>query len=326
MDIGRHIVYEEEDVTFNLEAQSSRDDDLLPRMHEYALNLYRTYHRPVLSVTLLLFEECGVPKVPFSWQCGGEMRSAFYPIIICMWEKDAREVVEGQQWCLYYLLPTMKYATVDLLTRAVREMREYDDEAQFIRHLTWFHTMLVRTMTISDEDKHKIEEVLQMQYPGYALFRENPVIHGMILEGELKGKAEGEIKGIQDSILDIVKDRFSPPVVAQVQQTIAPSHNIEKLKMFLRQLLRLSDEQEVLALLTECFPLPGQLQGLKESILDIASDHFSPQVVAQVQQAIAPSEDVQLLRKFNRQMAQLSGEQEVLALLAQFFPNAQEAQ
>jgi len=37
IDIGRHIVYEGEDVTFNLEAQSGSDDDLLPRMHEYAL-------------------------------------------------------------------------------------------------------------------------------------------------------------------------------------------------------------------------------------------------------------------------------------------------
>lgn len=96
-------------------------------MHEYALNLYRTYHRPVISVALLLFEECGMPKVPFTWQCGGEVRSAFYPIIICMWKKDVHQVVQGQQRCLYSFLPTMKNATVDLLTRAVREMHEYDD-------------------------------------------------------------------------------------------------------------------------------------------------------------------------------------------------------
>jgi len=330
IDIGRHIVYEEEDVTFNLEAQSGPDDDLLPRMHEYSLNLYRTYHRPVISVALLLFKECGVPEPPFIIQCGGKVRSAFYPIIICMWEKDAHEVVESQQRCLYYLLPTMKNATVDLLTRAMREMHEWDDQAQFRRHLAWFQTMLGRTMTISQQDKQKIQEVLEMQYPGFALFREDPVIGGMILEGELKGKAEGKIEGkiegIQDSILDIVKDRFSPSVVAQVQQTIAPSHNIEKLKKFLRQLVRLSDEPEVLALLTESFPLPGEVKAAQEMILDVASVRFSPQLVALVQQAIAPSEDVQLLRKFLRQVVQLSDEQEVSALLAQFFPNPQKAQ
>src|SRR5260370_13467067 len=158
IDIGRHIVYEEEDVTINLEAQSGPDDDLLPRMHEYALNLYRTYHRTVIAVALLLFEECTVPKVPFTWQCGGKVRSVFYPIIICMWKKDAHEVVEGQQRCLYCLLPTMKHATIDLLTRAVREMGEWDDQAQSRRHLLWFHTMLGRTTTISQQDKHKIQE------------------------------------------------------------------------------------------------------------------------------------------------------------------------
>jgi len=330
IDIGRHIVYEEEDVTFNLEAQSGPDDDLLPRMNEYAINLYRTYHRPVISVALLLFEECGVPEASFIMQCGGKVRSAFYPIIICMWEKDAREVVESQQRCLYYLLPTMKHATVDLLTRAVREMHEYDDQAQFRRHLAWFQTMLGRTTTISQQDKQKIKEVLKMQYQGFALFREDPVIGGMILEGELKGKAEGEIegeiKGLRDSILDIVEDHFSPQVMAQVRPAVAGSQDIGQLKKFLRRLFWVSNEQEVLALFTECFLRPGQIEGLQEAILDVVGDNFSPEVVAQVQQAIAPSQDVQLLRKFHRQLFRVSDEQEIFTLLTQCFPISGEDQ
>ena len=329
IDIGRHIVYEGENVTFNLEVQSGPDDNLLPRMHEYALNLYRTYQRPVISVALLLFK-CDVPKIPFIIQCGGKVRSAFYPTIICMWEKDAREVVKSQQRCLYSLLPAMKNATVDLLIRAVGEMHEYDDHPRFVRHLIWFHMILSRTTTILQEDKQKIEEVLEMQYPGFALFREDPVIHGMILEGERKGerkgKIEGKIEGIQDSILDLVKDQFSPSVVAQIQQTVTASRNIEKLRKFHRQIARLSDDQEALALLTECFPLPGEIKATQKMILDVVNDYFSPQVVEQVQQAIASSEDVPLLGKFLRQVVRLSDEQEVLALLAQFFPNSEEAQ
>ena len=329
IDIGRHIVYEEEDVTFSLEVQSGPDDDLLPRMHEYALNLYRTYHRPVLSVALLLFK-CDVPKTPFIMQCGGKVRSAFYPVIICMWEKDAREIVEGQQRCLYSLLPAMKNATVELLTRAVNEMHEYDSHSRFVRHFIWFNIMLGRTTTILQEDKQKITEALEMQYPGFALFREDPVIHGMILEGEckgeIKGKIEGELEGLRKAILDIANDLFSPPVVAQVRQTIAASRNIEKLRKFHRQIARLSDDQEALALLTECFPLPGEIKATQKMILDVANDYFSPQVVERVQQAIASSEDVQQLREFNRRVVQLSDEQEVLALLAQFFPNSEEAQ
>jgi len=137
------------------------------------------------------------------------------------------------------------------------------------------------------------------------------VIGGMILEGR--------VEGVQDSILDIVSDRFSPQVVAQVRQAIIPCQDVEKLKKFLRQLVRLSDEQEVLALLTESFPLLGEIKGLQEAILDVANDRFSPQVVAQVQQAIAPCQDVQLLRTFNRQLVRLSNEQEVSALLTKCF-------
>jgi predicted transposase YdaD len=327
IDIGRHIVHKEEHVTFNLEAQTGPDDELLPRMHEYALNLYRTYKRPVISVALLLFE-CDVPEVPFIIQCGGEISSIFYPIVICMWQKDAYEVVHSQQRCWYPLLPAMKNATVELLTQAVREMHELEDWPHFTRHLAWFHTMLGRTTTVLQKDKLKMEEVLKMQYPGFALFREDPVIGGMILEGELKGKAEGriegriegEIKGIQKSILDIVSDSFSPQVVEQVQQVITASQDEEQLRKFHRRLFRLSDEQEVLDLLAECFPLVGETKDLQGAILDIVSDSFSSQVVAQVQRTIATNHDAQQLRRFLRKVVRLSDEQEVSALLAECFP------
>jgi hypothetical protein len=177
-----------------------------------------------------------------------------------------------------------------------------------------------------------MEEVLKMQYPGFALFRENPVISGMILEGELKGKAEGKaegriegriegkIEGIQESILDIVSDSFSSELVEQVQQVITASQDEEQLRKFHRRLFHLSDEQEVLDLLAECFPLVGETKELQGAILDIISDSFSSQVVAQVRRTIAACRDAQQLRRFLRKVVRLSDEQEVSALLAECFP------
>jgi predicted transposase YdaD len=255
IDIGRHMIYKGESITLDLEAQVRANEDLLPRMDEYRINLYRKYkQRPVLSVLLLLFEG-EVPQTPFQIICGGEVRSAFYPIIICLWEKDPYRVVQEQQWCLYPFLPAMKEPTVELLTQVVREMEGHDSRVQFERHLAWFQTMLGRTTTITEENKQKIREVLTMQYQGYELFREDPVIGGMILEGELKGKMEGEIEGLREAILDIVDDLFPSPVVVPVQQAINTSQDKEQLRKFLRDLVRLSDEQEVLALLTQCFPV-----------------------------------------------------------------------
>ncbi|HEX3640242.1 MAG TPA: hypothetical protein VHV10_03015 [Ktedonobacteraceae bacterium] len=329
IDIGRHILYKGDSVTFNLEAQSGPDDDLLPRMNEYSLNLFRKYKRPVVSMALLLFE-CAIPEAPFKVVCGGDVFSEFYPIIICMWQIDPYKVVDRHQRCLYPLLPTMERPSVDLLTQALQEMNEYDTRPQFTRHLTWFQTMLRRTTTLSQEDKHKIEEVLHMEYQGYTLLKEDPVIHSLISEGELKGKIEGkiegeikgEIKGLREAILDIADDLFSLPVVVHIQQAIVASQDTEQLRKFLRQLVRLSDEQEVLALLAHYFPVPGEIKGMQEMILDIVSDRFSPQVVAQVQQTIAPRQDAQLLKRFHRQLVQLSDEQEVLALLTQCFPTS----
>jgi predicted transposase YdaD len=323
IDVGRYIVYKGEAATFNLEAQSGPDNDLLPRMQEYGINLYRKYHRPTISVALLLFE-CEVPKVPFQMVCGGDVFSSFYPIVVCLWLMDAATVIERQQHCLYCLLPAMKDPTVHLLTQALHEMHERDSRPQFIRHLTWFQTILQRTTTLLYADKQHMQEVLKMQFNGETLLREDPVIHNLIaqgeLKGELKGKIEGEIKALQEAILDIADDLFSFQVMAQIQQAIAPSQNIEQLKKFLRQLVRLSDEQEVSALLAQYFPLPGEIKGIQDAILDIASDRFSPEVVAHVQQTIAPSQDIQLLRKFHRQLVRLPDEQDVSALLSQCFP------
>jgi predicted transposase YdaD len=336
IDIGRHLILEGEAITLNLEAQARANEDLLPRMDEYRINLYRRYKRPVLSVALLLFA-CEAPQVPFQIICGGKVRSAFYPIIICLWEKDPYQVVANQQRCLYTLLPAMKGPSAELLLQAVQEMDEHDSPSQFKRHLAWFQTMLRRTTTVSPQDKHKVEEALHMQYQGFALFREDPVIGGMISEGErkgeLKGKIKGEIKGLREAILDIADDLFSLPAAVQVQQAIAPVENAPLLRNFLRQLVQLSDEEELPDLLAECFPLPedllprmGEIQGLQEAILDVVGDRFSSQVTAQVQQAIAPVQDVPLLRKFHRQLVQLSDEQDVSALLAQLFPDSEDAQ
>ena len=80
------------------------------------------------------------------------------------------------------------------------------------------------------------------------------------------------------------------------------SQDEEQLRTFHRRLFRLSDEQEVLDLLAECFPLVGETKDLQGAILDIVSDSFSSQVVAQVRRTIAANQDAQQLRRFLRKV------------------------
>ena len=299
-------------------------------MLEYAINLYRKYkRRPVISVGMFLFK-CEVPKIPFVISCGGDRFVEFSPIIICMWEMDPQKVVDRQQRCLYPLLPTMKNPTVDLLKQAVQEMHEHDDPSQFVHHVEWFDTMLSRTTTVSRKDKILIKEHLRMQYKLHPLLAENPTIQSVIAEETAKRATKELAVSLQEAIIDLINDRFSTPVVTRVQQTIAPSQDIKRLKKLIPQIARASDEEEVHALLTQFFPareeetkeeiIKGEIKGLQEAILDIAGARFSSQVQAQTQQAIAPIQNVAQLRDFLRQLACLSDEQEVSALLEQCFP------
>ena len=325
IDLGYGILYKREFSTLNLEAQSGPDDDLLPRMLEYAINLYRKYkRRPVVSVGLFLFK-CAIPEIPFVISCGGDRFVEFHPIIICMWEMDPQKVVDRRQRCLYPLLPTMKDPTVDLLKQALEEMHEHDDPTQFAHHVEWFDTMLSRTTTVSKKDKHLIKEHLRMQYKLHPLLAENPDIQSVIAEGIAKGEVKIEARVLQEAIIDLINDRFSTQVATRVQQTIAPSQDIQQLKKLIPQIARAADEKEVYTLLNQYFPVQDEktkarVEGLQEAILDIAGARFSPQVQAQIQQAIAPIQDVTQLRTFLRQLACLPGEQEVPALLEQCFP------
>jgi hypothetical protein len=197
---------------------------------------------------------------------------------------------------------------------------------------------LERTKTISEEERQIIEEVLKMQYQIDPLIRENSTVVSIVAEAEAKaearGEAKGKIEGLREAILELANESFPAQVVSQIQQTITSSQNIEQLKKFHRQSCRVSDEQEALALLAQCFPSDGEARSrseearsrseykyMQDMILDVVSDRFSSQVAAHVQQTIAPIQDAQLLRKFNRQLARASNEQEVYALLAECFPN-----
>jgi ribosomal protein L29 len=193
----------------------------------------------------------------------------------------------------------------------------------------WFTTLMDRTKTMSDEDKHIIEEVLYMQYQIDPLLRESRIIKSIfaddLAEARAEALAEGETRGLQESIVDLVSDCFSARVVSQVQQTITATQNIEQLRKFLRHVARTSDEQEVAALLAQYFPpqqqpVNSRVDTLREAIVDLVNDRFPARVVFRVQHAIGPIQDVELLKKFHRQVARVADEEELSALLDQCFP------
>jgi hypothetical protein len=257
-------------------------------------------------------------------KCDDEVFATLHPKVICLRDLDSERIVREHQLSAYTLLPTTSKPHVHLLKQALKEMHEYYDQRQFVHRVTWFESLMRRTKTMTDEEKFIIEEELRMQYQYDTLLTENPTIMQLVSKSLTEGKVEGKAEGLQEAILELASDRFPTQIVTQVQQVIVPAHNADQLKKFLRLLARASDEQEVQALLMQCFPQEGKIEGLQEAILDMVSDSFSYQIVEQVRQAITPCRSAQQLRAFHRKLVRLSDEQDVLALLAECFPHSEE--
>src|SRR5689334_9417200 len=92
----------------------------------------------------------------------------------------------------------------------------------------------------------------------HPLLAEDPTIQSVIAEESAKRVAKEVAENLQEMIIDLINDHFPTQVVTRVQQTIAPSQNIEQLKKFHRQIARVSDEGEVYALLSQYFPVQDE--------------------------------------------------------------------
>ncbi len=103
---------------------------------------------------------------------------------------------------------------------------------------------------MSDRDKETIEGVIKMLYGYEEIIQDDPVIQNLLvqreLEGEARGKAEGKIENMKDSILSILSIRFSPALAAKAQPAVMSMQDYEDLKRLHRQLLKASDEQTAL--------------------------------------------------------------------------------
>jgi hypothetical protein len=335
--------YKDVTILLHIELQVKPSAAFCRRILAYNGSLHNEFEVPVLSLVIFPFEY-GSPDLFYEEKCADEVFASIRPKVICLRDLDSEKIVREHRLSLYVLLPTTKRPTVHLLTQALEEMHKHYDEEEFINHITWFVCLMDRTKTMSDEEKLSIEEVLHMQYQIDPLLRESPTIRAILAkdlseatakaraealaQGKAEGKAEGLAKGLQEAILDLVSDHFPALVVSQVQQTITTTQDIEQLRKFHRQVARVSDEQEVSALLAQCFPpqdsiraiaVQNEAKGLREAILEFVNARFSPHVITEVQQTIEPIQDVEQLKMFFRQLVRVHDEEEVYASLAQCF-------
>ena len=233
-------LYKGQRVLVNMELQSNRDDTIERRLLMYHGCFHYKHNVPVLSIILYPFKT-KVPTPPYREVSGEETFLTFEYQVLILWLMDARAYVEQHYVCFYTLLPAMEHASVPLLKQALREMRQYyPDNKEFGHHLTRFNTIMLRSSTMTDEQKEEMKEELKMVYKYDMFIDENPDVQ----ERVERGIAQGEILGLQKAAIAPVKKRF-PALLAQVQPLIEQIQKPDKLEELILQLASATTEQEI---------------------------------------------------------------------------------
>ncbi len=218
----------------NMELQTNADSDMPKRMLRYHVELHLDYDLPVISVVLYLFET-SIPTSPFREMSGEEALLTLNYQVIALWTLDAHEYLQKGIICMYTFLPAMKGATAPLLVQAVREMQQHYSRYQFGRHLARFKTILQRSTMVSEEDKQHIEEELRMEYD--SLIDENPEVKQRVA----KGKAEGELQGLQKMVIEAIEGEY-PPLVELAQEKVVHIRKPASLRQLVKLIYKAPDE------------------------------------------------------------------------------------
>jgi hypothetical protein len=216
-----------------MELQTDADGEMPIRMLKYHVGLYDKHRFPVISMVLYPFET-SIPEPPFEEKTGDERLLTFYYRVVALWMLDAREFVRSRVVCMYAFLPAMKGASISLLLQAVKDMEQQYTRSQFTRHFTRFKTILHRSRTLSEQDKKEMEEQL---YTYDSLLDQDPEIQERIAQA----KAEGEIQGVQETVVGFVEARF-PALGELAQERVTLIRNTEVLRLLVKQVAALPDE------------------------------------------------------------------------------------
>lgn len=150
--------------------------------------------------------------------------------------------------CAYTFLPGMSGVDVPMLKEALEALKQRYPHEELGPHLIRFHEILKRTTTLTEQEKHEIEEVLKMEY-GYDFFiDENTDVLERVQMGEARGRAEGKLEGKLEVALNIIKSRF-PAYAALAKPRLEQINDTNELDLLVVQLALASNQAELCRLL-----------------------------------------------------------------------------
>ena len=251
-DLVYNIKYKGKPSILNMELQTDEDPDMPIRMLRYHVGLYDKHRKPVISMVIYPFETA-LPRSPFEEISGEETLLTFHFRVLPLWKLDAQDFVRDHVVPMYTLLPAMKGANASLLLQAIEEMKQKYTKSQLARHLTRFRIILLRSSTISEQDKQIVEDQLQTYD---SLLEQDPYFQQRLQQkaaeaaaeaaakAAVEAAAEAEIRTLQRMALDAVEDQY-PSLKELAQEKVTLIRQSEVLRQLVRQIYKAPDEVTV---------------------------------------------------------------------------------
>ena len=233
------IRYKGERCILQVELETQANSKMAHRLLEYYGILFRKYGKPIISVVIYPFRTT-IPESPLRIVVGSEDVLTFHFYVIALWTLDARSYLRRRVVSMYALLPTMNGATYEVLKQALDEMKEEHSESRRLaEQILLFDTFLQRTDTVLPEDKHKIEEYMDMFD---SLLEESRFVRKKRAEGKIEGKIEGTIETLRQVIVEFVQTRF-PSLSDLAQKQVAHVNEPQRLHGLIMQLATVESEE-----------------------------------------------------------------------------------
>ncbi len=228
-DRAYRIQYRGEPHVLHIELETGANSRMAYRMLSYHALLLEEHRLPVISLIIYPFRT-KLPKSPLREISRQAELLVFHFKVLPLWELEAQQYMREHVVSMYPLLPTMRGANASLLLQAIDEMKQQYDETNLGRRLLWLRTLLERVKTLPQEDKHRVEERLNMFD---SLLEDDPYIQ----EREIRAATQE----LQKAVVEVVQGRF-PTLEELAQQTVVQVRDRGALHLLIKQISAAPDE------------------------------------------------------------------------------------
>jgi hypothetical protein len=261
-DVVFKVQYYGKDHILHLEFQSRFDEKLPSRLLVYNAVLHHDHKCPVITMVVYPFSvQVAVPPLIISSHEKDIVTFDFRTLPL--FTMDAETCVAQHQIFMYPLVPTMHGVHADLMVQVVEELAAfYGDEKQTLSdQFTWMKVLLRRNDVISDLEKNRIEERLNMFDE---IWEQSPLIQKERTEyyakgrgeGKEEGIAQGELQTLQRTLVRFIQARF-PELTEFAQRQAKLCTKLDVLENITQQLFTAPDRKTAQQLLTSISELQG---------------------------------------------------------------------